>query len=319
MTGAGADRGRAHAGLTGVRAGVDDLIRLRARAAHVPLDRARMPRSVLAGASFSRLRGRGMEYAESRTYYPGDDVRAIDWKVTARTGRAHTKLFREERERPVILAVDLSPSMFFGTRRALKSVVAVEAAALIAWAAVRRGDRIGALVLGERAHAELRPVSSRHGALAVLRALSSLSEPPEDAGRGGPSLLDETARRVQQVARPGSLVFVVSDFYDAGAGVESQLSRLRRHADVVALWVHDPIEAHPPPPGRYGISDGAARSRIDLAAPEVRAAWENHFEAREAAVTRLCERLGAPLVALRCGDDVESSLREGLGGPRAAA
>ena len=162
-------------GLSGIEVDVDDLIGLRFRAQRLELGIARRARQTMTGAHDSRFRGRGMEFAESRIYQPGDDVRSIDWRVTARTGRPHTKLFQEERERPVILLVDLGASMFFGTRKAFKSVLAAETAALIAWAAMHGGDRVGALVAGRSAHMELKPVAGRRGVLRVLRALAALS------------------------------------------------------------------------------------------------------------------------------------------------
>src|SRR6185312_7752608 len=125
-----------------------------------------------AAAHASKLRGRGVDYVESRAYQPGDDIRQMDWRLTARSGRPHTKLFQEEREQSVLLIVDGNPSMHFGTRERFKSVQAARTAALAAWAAVQGGDRIGAVGFGPGLAAELKPGGGPRGALRVLRALA---------------------------------------------------------------------------------------------------------------------------------------------------
>ena len=121
------------------------------------------------GGHLSRFRGRGMEFDESRIYQPGDDPRNMDWRVTARSGRPHVKLFREKRERPVWLLVDIGPRMRFGTRVAFKSVIAARAAALLAWAAADRGDRVGGMVFDESRSFERRPATRAHGLLPAGR------------------------------------------------------------------------------------------------------------------------------------------------------
>jgi uncharacterized protein (DUF58 family) len=125
----------------GIHLSAAELIALRPRCHALRLPMRQPAASALAGAYRSRFRGRGVDFVESRNYQPGDDIRNMDWRVTARTGRPHTKVFQEERERPVLIVLDASPSLFFGTRKMLKSVAAGKLAAAVAWAAVRRGDR----------------------------------------------------------------------------------------------------------------------------------------------------------------------------------
>ena len=138
--------------------------------------RARLARARLAGDHLSRFRGRGMDYRESRAYQPGDDVRSMDWRITARTGVPHVKLYQEERERPVVLFLDLNPGMFFGSRGMLKSVAAARAAALVAWAAAERGDRVGAMLF-DGGHCDLPPRGGRHGVLRLIRELVEHTDP----------------------------------------------------------------------------------------------------------------------------------------------
>ncbi|MGF1528710.1 MAG: DUF58 domain-containing protein, partial [Candidatus Competibacterales bacterium] len=160
----------------GVIVGVDDLIELRQQAAAAALPRRQMAHSPRAGTVGSRFRGRGMDFQESRVYQPGDDIRTMDWRVTARTGRPHTKLYTEERERPVFCLVDFSPSMFFGSRRMFKSVAAAKLAALIAWATVAGGDRVGGFLFGGGEHLEFPPRGGRRGVLPLLQGLAWLSQ-----------------------------------------------------------------------------------------------------------------------------------------------
>lgn len=297
-------------GLSGVEVSVDDLIGLRFRAQRLELGIARRARQTMIGAHGSRFRGRGMEFAESRVYQPGDDVRSIDWRVTARTGRPHTKLFQEERERPVMLLVDLGASMFFGTRTAYKSVVAVETAALIAWAAMHVGDRVGALVAGRSAHTEIKPASGRRGVLRVLRALAALSRMAEEdeAPRIG---LSESLLRARHVARPGSLLVLISDFYGLDEDAAGHLSRVRQHNDMLACWIHDALEIAPPPPGRYAVSDGWQTATLDTVSHRARARYRRSFLAERERLRATLGRLAIPLLPIATGDDVAETLRRG--------
>ncbi|MEE8339720.1 MAG: DUF58 domain-containing protein [Xanthomonadales bacterium] len=156
----------------GIHLSASELIALKPRCNALSLPMHRPSVSALAGAYRSRFRGRGVDFVESRAYLPGDDIRNMDWRVTARTGKPHTKIFQEERERPVLVVVDASPSLYFGTRTRLKSVAAGQLAASVAWAAVRRGDRIGAFLFAGDKHRELRPAGGRRGAKAQKREMA---------------------------------------------------------------------------------------------------------------------------------------------------
>ena len=304
--------GRAARGLAGVTFSTADLVRLRARAAGLSLDAHRSGRTARAGTRVSRLRGRGMEYSESRSYLPGDDVRSIDWRVTARTGRVHTKLFHEERDRPVFFVVDLGEHMRFGTRRAFKSVVAAEAASLLAWAAVANGDRVGGLAFAGGHTAESRIEGGRRGALAFFRILAGLQD--EAGGRDATGGLEIALSRARRVARPGTLIIVISDFSGLRDPMARQLARLREHHEPLCAWIYDGLESIPPPPARYPIGDGRRTAVLDTRSSEVARAVARRFDAIEAQLTTVCGRGGAVLVRIRCGDDVPAVLRETLTG-----
>jgi len=297
----------------GVHVTSDELIRLRLAARDLQFGSRRPSLSTIAGAHASRFRGRGMDYLESRGYQAGDDIRNMDWRVTARAGNPHVKLYTEERERPVVVVVDLNPGMFFGTRGAFKSVIAARAAALIGWAAVRRHDRIGALIFNG-SHHELRPLGGQRGVLRLIRALVSATDPATGMHQPmHPGLLTESLRRLRRVARPGSLVCILSDFYGIDADTRVHLQRLRQHSDVVACQIVDALEVHTPPPGRYDISDGLRSAVLDTRTAARQAAYERFFAQHHQAVDELMRACAVPRIRLTTSDDVVERLRGSLG------
>ncbi len=288
---------------------IADLVDLQRHASTLDFQRVGAAKAQLAGAHASRFRGRGMDYQESRAYQAGDDVRHMDWRVTARTGTAQIKLYQEERERPVLLFLDLHPGMFFGTKGLLKSAAAARAAALIAWAAVERGDRLGA-VLTNGAHCELPPRGGRQGALQFIRQVVAHTDPRAalDAAQSTDSLNSGLAR-LCRVSRPGSQVFLIGDF--AGVDEESGqlIHRLRRHNDVVALQVVDPLELTPPPPARYGVALGSERRVLDLRSAAARLAFQAHFDRHHRKVDELMRRHGVALSRLATDQDIVRQVR----------
>lgn len=282
----------------------EDLIRQRLSARRINLTARTPVSSVIAGVHSSRFRGRGVDFLESRNYEVGDDIRDMDWRVTARTGKPHTKVFQEERERPVLAIVDISSSMYFATRGALKVVQAARMAALIGWSAVRRGDRIGALLFDESDHQEVRPAGGRRG---VLRLISQLTRHVNNRQRPPfqtPSpLLDDALQRARRIARPGSLIFVISDFYGMGPDCERHLTYLRRHSDLIGCRVLDPLEVSLPPAGTYPVSDGHRQGLLNLRRSRVQRRYQQFLEDQEAQYQQVCARLGIARLRMMTTDD----------------
>lgn len=244
----------------GIHLTASELIALRPRCHSLRLPMRQAAASALAGAYRSRFRGRGVDFLESRNYQPGDDIRNMDWRVTARTGRAHTKVFQEERERPVLVVIDASPSLFFGTRRRLKSVAAGQLAAAIAWSAVRRGDRIGGFLFAPGKHRELRPGGGRRGAMRLIQGLVDWLQPEQ--ANGNTEVLSHALERVRHAARPGSLIIILSDFFSLDEDCNRHISRLRQHNDVIGCQLLDAAE-YALPEGTYPISNGRDSSIMD--------------------------------------------------------
>ena len=258
-----------------------------------------------------------MEFDEARPYQPGDDIRSLDWRVTARTGKPHTKLFREERERPVFLWVDFRRPMFFATRGRYKSVVAAEAASLLAWSANKHGDRVGGLVFSESVHHETKP---RRGKAGVLNLIQQLVLHPAWDGHAAaaPTAADVRApmTRLARLARPGSLVFLISDFRGLNRSAELQLLRVARHCETVMLHVYDPLERGLPPPGRYRMSDGA-RELILNSGKRYAQAHRERFDQHVDHLRSLARRYGIHFLPCSTNDRLLNVLQSGLGGIRA--
>jgi len=291
------------------------LIRLSGPARVIALDVLRVT-SLQTGAYVSHFRGRGMEFNESRPYQPGDDPRNIDWRVTARSTEAYTKLFREERERPVLVVVDLRSNMHFATQGSFKSVVASRAAALISWAAHHRGDRLGGLIFGDSTHRELKPKLGRQSALRYVHELvnhpdwhdNEAADPADDE----PPLTQAMAA-LRRVARPGSLAVVISDFVGLSRAAQAYLSGVARHNEVLAIFVSDPLEHDLPPPGRYRLVSHDSELSIDTYARNARKHYEQAFEERKHNLKKFCQRYGIHLLTLSTEDDPVESLQNALG------
>jgi len=295
---------------------MEDLLALRGAAQGLRLQSRQLTRMVHAGSHLSTQRGRGLEFQEVRPYVSGDDPRTIDWRVTARRGKPHTKLFREERERPVWLLADLNPSMYFGTRRQLKSTVVVRSAALLAWSAALAGDRVGAVVAGASTSRIIPPRAREAGVLSVLGALLEMQpEGPGPAFDGLTSGLGSLAPLIH----PGSLVLVLSDYASLAddPSAASQWAALAVHNEFRLFWVTDPLEKQALPNGRFRIGLPGRSVSVDGAA--VREAWVEKWRARGARIEQLAASLHAPVTQLDTSEAVEDVLRILLSGRRTAA
>ena len=241
----------------------------------------------LGGPYLTKLKGRGMEFSEARPYQYGDDVRHIDWKVTARTGTSHTKLFREERERPVMLVLDLSRHMFFGTRQRLKSVQAARIAALIGWRALLRGDRVGGVIFSEEMHMEFKPRSDRRYFLRLLskiktvhnRIANEMNNNEWNFGRNSP--FAPALRRVRKVVHPGSLIYIFSDFSSFNDECRKQLFQLSKQNQLDGYLISDPLEKDAPSSGRYAISDGKVSVWFNTGISKTRKLYASTFKKQQ--------------------------------------
>jgi uncharacterized protein (DUF58 family) len=285
-------------------------------------------RSGQSGGYVSRFKGRGMEFEEARMYQPGDDIRSIDWRVTARTGKTHTKVFREERERPVFIAVDNRPAMHFATRGVFKSVLAAKLAGLLAWAAQHHGDRIGGQIFTSTDCRELKPKNGKHAVLRFLNALTESKGGQKSIAHptAGTITLELVLARLMQHAHPGSLIYIISDFRGLNEQIETYLAKLSRHCEVVLIFVYDPLESQLPKNGRYrftarddvyaaslsgkgSATDNVRDVVIDTGDLQQLLNYQQHFTQRLVQLEQLAKKMGLALIRCSTTDDPIQRLR----------
>lgn len=296
----------------GVQVDLAELIEIRHRVRELPLFSAPTKRGPLIGMHHSRLRGRGVDFDQVRVYQAGDDVRNIDWRVTARTQEPHTKLFHEERERPVYLLVEQSRQLFFGSARAFKSVLAARAAALIGWAALEHNDRIGGLVFGTGENHEIKPRRSKQSLLQLLNRLVRSNRSLNSRLPMDPDSLCLGLRRAREILRPGSLVVVICDERALSETAEQQLLLLGRHCELLLLPLADPLDHALPADGLLRFAQDGAQLELDTHDSALRQAYRGLGEQRQERWERLALRLGALLLPLSTQYELIDQLREQL-------
>jgi len=284
-----------------VSVGLGDLIRLKPAGETIRLSTPRV-RASSVGGHLSPFKGRGVEFDESRPYQAGDDLRTIDWRVTARTGKPHTKVFREERNRPVFVWIDMRATMRFATRGVYKSVVAAEMAALLAWSAIANGDQLGGLVFGDSEHHELRPRLGRRAALRLLQLVADSSAWSGEAAGGG-GVTSHALLRMTRVTRPGSMLFLLADFADLDGDAERHVRQLAARSDVFLIHIYDPIEAELPPPGRYRIQTAMQTFTIDTSDAAARERHRNAFVSRRDRLLAMAGMPGVRLLSVATNED----------------
>lgn len=274
--------------------------------------------SALSGRRASRLRGRGLEFEEIRGYLPGDDVRAIDWKVTARTGAPHVRVTREERDRPALLVIDLRQAMFFGTVLNMKSATAAEIGALAAWRILGAGDRVGGLVLSDT---ETTAIPARRSRGTVLRLLDLVADrgaalsAEAPAVPGAPARLNAALDQAAGIVTHDWLLLVVSDFDGADDATLRTLTRISHGNDIVLAIVHDPSAHELPEKGRMVVGDGRLQVELDLADRRVRENLAGVGGDRIARLLGWQERLDAAILPVSAGEPTLPQLLRLFGAP----
>ena len=271
--------------------------------------------SLLAGQKASRLRGRGLNFEEIRTYLPGDDIRNIDWKVTARMREPHTRVYTEERDRPVILVVDQRINMFFGSQRAMKSVVAAEAAALAAWRVLDAGDRIGAVIFNDTEINEVRPHRSKKTVMQILQTIDRQNHAlkANDRSEIQPHRLNQILERTCRLSSHDNLVCIISDFEGADEKTKRLVTRLAQHNDVLAAMVFDPLESMLADVGQVVVGDGELQIEINSSDDKLKKQYAQEFSDRLEAVENFLIKRKIPVLPISTATPVARQLRQLLG------
>lgn len=304
----------------GTRVILEDLIHLQADARQLRVPRQNLAQRRQMGQQRSRMRGRGMEFAEVRQYQPGDDIRSIDWRVTARSQETHTKLYQEERERPVLILCDFAPSLFFASGGAYKSVRATQTAALLAWQALLAGNRVGGILVSSAAVSVLRPARRRSAVLGLLQGLTQFHEAlhqqmHHSSGVPSASLFNEALNEARRVARTGGRVIVISDFLNLDQTGVTLLGQLALHNDVDTIRICDPLERELPAHGEFAVRQGRDVLWFDAGNAALRRAWSSRISEHEAYLTRSTRQTGCRLLTLTTTESPMEQLRRYLIGP----
>ena len=300
-----------------VQVTLECLLEARRHCQELPLFSRPMRTSRQTGRQYSRLRGRGVDFDQVRTYQPGDDIRSIDWRVTARTQKVHTKVFNEERERPVFIICEQSNRLFLGSRYSFKSVLAAEACALIAWTALSHSDRVGGLIFTREQCHEVRPRRSRQAILQLFRLLIDANHALQ-AG-GGEAISEQSEplnlalRHSREIIRPGSIIYMLCDHAAVEHMNQSLLIPLAAHNDLILLPVHDPLDAELPAYGELDFVQNDLKLTLDTREPGLREAYRQQFIAQQQAWQRLARRLRCGLNELVTSQPAVDQLRSMLG------
>lgn len=306
---------RAAGDTDGAYVSVDNLVALESIASDLTFLRKAPVRRFLAGRHESRMRGRGLSFEELRTYMPGDDIRTIDWRVTARTGQPFVRVYNEEKDRPALIIVDQRTNMFFGSRRSMKSVAAAEVAALCAWRVMALGDRVGGVVFNDLEQEAIRPHRSRG---AVIRFAETISIQNNALSAGSdiersPGQLNAVLGKVAALARHDHLIIVVSDFDGHGPATRDLLLRMSVANDVIAVLVYDPFLLDLPRQGEMVVSGGALQAELQFGRSNVREAVDSFARNRGRELLSWQEEMGLPMLPVSAAEEVAPQLRTLLG------
>jgi uncharacterized protein (DUF58 family) len=269
--------------------------------------------TILSGRHRSKLRGRGLDFDEVRKYVAGDDIRNIDWRVTARVGQTHTKVYTEEKERPVFLIVDQSSSMFFGSRLYMKSVIAAHLAAVGCWRVMDQGDRVGGIVFNDE---KINFVSPKRDRRSIQRFLSFISEQNQELKATAieatmDNALNKAIQQAHQVVTHDFLVFVISDFNEADDFTLKELIRIKRNNDVILAHVSDPSEMEISSKN-ITISDGSYQIRLDKDRTLKKKFKADQVLWLEKANVE-CKKYGIPFLSFHTEEEASKQLRSMLG------
>jgi uncharacterized protein (DUF58 family) len=299
----------------GVYADLDELIRLQYKAQGFSFLPRQPIHSILSGRHASRLRGRGLNFEEIRGYLPGDDIRNMDWKVTARMQKPHVRVYTEERDRPVLLLIDQRITMFFGSQQCMKSVTAAEIAALSAWRVISVGDRVGAIVFDDKDMKIIPPQRSRQQ---VIRILQAVVEKNHRLALGkkirpNPNMINKVMERVLRLAKHDFLICSIGD----GSGVNEDTVRLATavtaHNDMLACFIYDPLESDLPDMGRIVVSEEELQLEINTSDKTLRKQFSDDFTNRRSWIQKMSRLRSIPILPFHTGREVAEQARDALG------
>lgn len=300
----------------GVVVTLPELIKLKYFTSGISLLPKQSVKSLLAGKYGSKLRGRGLNFEEIRQYRPGDDIRNMDWKVTARTGKPHTRVYTEERDRPVIAIVDQRLSMFFGSQVNMKSVTAAQIATISLWKAMQDHDRVGAYVFNDTDVKTIRPHRSQKNMTTILSRLVDFNQQlATDAPRSGTAeMLNNVLEMVLRQKNHDYLYIVISDFWGVTSDSYRFVKQISKNNDLLLFLTHDPIAKKMPDSGIIKITDGSGKMvEVDSSYERIQQQFPKVLEGRMNGLIKELSLFGVPTLPFNTVDNVAEQLRNLLG------
>lgn len=293
--------------MKGICVTLEELLTLRHVANQVNLTRSKVTFAHQQGESRSAFRGRGIDFVENRTYEPGDDIRTINWAVTARTGKTHTKVYQQERERPVYLLLDFNQSMFFGTKTAFKSVIAAKVAALISWAGIQQGNRVGAVICKQDVNL-IRASNHKRNLVELLKLIADASHPDEASS----SDLHVALNKLRKTIRSGSLVYILSDFYHVHESAQQEIKSLARNNEVTNILIYDTLEKTLPMEASLLFHDNRDHrsARINTKILAFQQQYQRIFSDRLTQIRNLSFTSGIKIMEIATDDDPVKAFRQ---------
>ncbi len=303
----------------GVYTSLGELIQLQHKARGFSFLPRQPMHSLLAGKHASKLRGRGLNFEELRHYHPGDDIRAMDWKATLRSGKPHVRVMTEERDRPAFIVVDQRRTMFFGSKLKMKSVTAAELASIAAWRVLDQGDRAGAIVFNDRDSVEIRPQRSRRTVMRILSEVERFNQAlAPGMGKSNPGKLNEVLEQVNRIAPHDSLICIISDMFGADPETRRIATLLAQRNDVIVAFVYDPLERALPETGRLVFGSEESQLEVDTGKKSIRDEFAGSFEERLENAKRILLQRAVPLVPISSAEDPVLQIQALLGHARSA-
>ncbi|WP_019895044.1 DUF58 domain-containing protein [Hydrogenovibrio halophilus] len=289
---------------------LSQLTALRFHVKHRRLVRQQKLVSQKGGAHQAVRKGRGMSFSEVREYQPGDDVRHIDWKVTARQQKAHTKVFTEELEKPVMVLCEQTPVMFFASQVRFKSVQALNLATALGWITLHQGDRIGGWSFNHQTHTFV-PAKHQHRSLMrFVQQTQTLQQSLSAPGLQDPHAWTRQLEAISPSLRPGTRLILIGHLLNQPDGFFARLRLLKKHHQLDLIHVYDPLEQQLPHNGMLTVTDGHTQTRLNSASQAVQDAWQSGFHQAWSNLHLHCQRLHLPLLAINTQDDPVTALQQ---------
>ncbi|MDG6778796.1 DUF58 domain-containing protein [Thiomicrorhabdus sp. zzn3] len=285
--------------LASLYSSLDDLVALRFHVKQYKLNSQQKVLEQTSGGHPSLRKGSGMIFSEVRQYQPGDDIRHIDWRVSARTQKVHTKVFSEEHEKPVLLVTEQSPALFFGSRVQLKAAQALNVAALLGWIALHQNDQVGGMAFNQTQQAWIAPKRQSRTLLQWFHQALHLQHQLKQPGTTTPEPWQQACQQLSRQLRPGSKIFLIGDLLNFNDATLDQLRNLRKQAEITAIHIYDPLEKNLPQQGWLSFTSGWFSDRIlplNSAQKTIRSRYRHNYVSRWQALQKRLQTLHIPLV-----------------------